>query len=126
MISTFVLVFVGRATAVLLVHFEVMYEPIEVLLRHRPVVIDRFVLVLPSHHLGLIELIPGVHLFEVELQFIFVGDCDSEASDSDLFVVESFAEGGEVHVAVPLGPIFGLDDLLGVHVKQTPSCVQVV
>ena len=68
----------------------------------------------------------GRHLFEVKLQLIFVGDCDAEAFDSDLFVVELFSKGGEVHVAVPLGPIFGLEELLGVYVQQIPSCVQVV
>ena len=65
-------------------------------------------------------------MFKVELQFIFVRDCDSEAFDSDLFVIESFTECGEVHVAVPFGPIFSLDDLLGMHVERTPLCVQVV
>ena len=123
MISTFILVFAGRAAAVLLVHFDVAYEPFEVLFHHRPVVLDRFVLVLPCRHLGLIEVVAGIHLFEVELQFIFIGDCDSKAFNSDLFIVESFTKGGEVHVAVPLGPIFGLDDLLGVHVERSPSCV---
>ena len=72
MISTSVLVFAGRAAVVLLVHFEVTYEPFEVWLHHCPVVLDRFVLVLPCCHLGLIKVIAGVHLFEVELQFIFV------------------------------------------------------
>ncbi len=60
MIRAFVLAFAGRAAAVLLVYFEVAYEPFEVLLRHRPIILGRFVLVFPHRHLCLIKVVAGV------------------------------------------------------------------
>ena len=43
-----------------------------------------------------------VHLLEVKLELIFVGDGDSEALDANLIVIEAFSEGCEVYFVVPL------------------------
>ncbi len=43
-----------------------------------------------------------------------------------IFVIKMFSKGGEVYIAIPFGPILGLDELLDVHIKWTPSCVQML
>jgi hypothetical protein len=74
----------------------------------------------------LIKLVAAVHLLQIELEFVFVGDVDPKAFDAKLFVIETFSKGGEVHIAIPFGPTLGLDVLLGMHIKQTPLCVQML
>jgi hypothetical protein len=91
-----------------------------------PVSFDGLGLVLSGCHLRLVELVAGVQLLQIELEFVFVGDVDPIMFDTYLFVLETFSKGGEVHVATPFGPIFGHGELLGVLIERTPLCVQML
>jgi hypothetical protein len=71
-------------------------------------------------------LVAGIHLLQIELEFVFVGDVDPKTFDANLFVIEMCSKGGEVHIPITFGPIFGLEELLGMHIKWTPSCVQML
>ncbi len=64
-------------------------------------------------------------MLKIELEFVFVGDFDPETLDTNL-IIRPFSEGGAVHIAIPFGPIFGLEELLGIHIRRTPLCVQML
>ncbi len=65
-------------------------------------------------------------MLQIELEFDFIGDVDPKMFDANLFFINMFSKGSEVYIAIPLGPILGLDELLGVHIKWTPLCVQML
>jgi hypothetical protein len=64
----------------------------------------------------LIELVAGENLPQIELEFVFARDVDSKMFDVNLLVIETFSKGGEVYIAILFGPIFGLEELLGMHI----------
>ncbi len=53
---------------------------------------------------------------QIELEFVFARDVDSKMFDVNLLVIETFSKGGEVYIAILFGPIFGLEELLGMHI----------
>ncbi len=65
-------------------------------------------------------------MLQIELEFVFVGDVDPKTFNGNLFVIQTFSEGNTVHVALPFGPIFGLEELLGMHIKWAPLCAQML
>jgi hypothetical protein len=70
-------------------------------------------LLLPFHHLGLVEHVGVVHLL--------VGDGDIGSDEGGLVVVETFTERGKVLVAVPLCEVGILEFLLCLYVERAPS-----
>ena len=66
------------------------------------------------------------NLLEVKLELVFVGDGDTEALDANLVVIEAFSEGCEVDLAVPLCVVCQTLIFLGMDVKRTPSCVEML
>jgi hypothetical protein len=46
--------------------------------------------------LRLVKLVGGVHLLEIKLEFILVGNGDTKTLDADLLVIEVFAKGSNV------------------------------
>jgi hypothetical protein len=74
----------------------------------------------------LIKLVAGVHLPQIELEVVFVGDVDPKVFDANFSIIKTFSKGGDVYIPIPFGPILDLDELLGVHIKWTPSYVQML
>ncbi len=87
---------------------------------------DGLGLVLPGCHLCLIKLVARVNLLQLELDFVFVGDVDAKVFDANLFVIETLFKDSEVYIAISFGPILSLDELLGMHIKWAPWCVQML
>ncbi len=60
------------------------------------------------------------------MEFVFIRDVDPKTFDANLFIIKTFSKSSEVYIAIPFGPILGLDELLGMYIKRTPSCVQML
>ena len=82
--------------------FVVFYEPFKIQLGFVEIVLDCDDLVFPLCHFLVVEVVGRVHLFEIKLYLVFVGNGDSEALNAYLIVIEAFSEGREVDLAVPL------------------------
>ena len=123
---TFEVVLAGCAAAVLRIYFVVFDKPFEVQFGFVKIVLDSDGLVLPLCHLLFVEVVGRVHLLEVKLELVFVGDDESEALDANLVVVEAFSEGCEVDLTVPLCVVCQAQIFLGVDVERTPSCFEML
>ena len=77
-------------------------------------------LLLPFHHFGLVEHVGVVHLLEIELELVFVGDGDVGSNEGCLVVVNSFAKHSKVLVAVPLCKVGILEFLFCLHIERAP------
>ncbi len=70
LICTFVVVLANSTANVLLVDFVVLDEPFKIHLGFHKVILDGLGLVFPLCHLCLAKEVQGVHLFEVELEYV--------------------------------------------------------
>ena len=61
-----------------------------------------------------------IHLLEIELELVFVGDGDVGSDEGGLVLVEAFAECSKFLVAVPLRKVGVLKFLLCLHIKRAP------
>jgi hypothetical protein len=102
----------GSAAAVVHIRVVCFHEEFEVALGLLVVVFDEGGLVLPVHHLGLVEHVGIVDLLKLELQLVFIGDGDVRTNQRVLIIVESFPKGGEVLKAVPFCKVCVLQLLL--------------
>ncbi len=92
----------GCAAAVLHVDFVVTDKPFKVQLCFIKIVLDGDSLVFPLCRFIFVEVVGCIHLLEVELELVFVGDGDSEVLDANLVIIEAFSKGWEMDLAVPL------------------------
>jgi hypothetical protein len=102
LVCTFEIVLVGGATAVLFVDFVVPDKSFKVCLCIVEIVFDGFRLVLPLWHLFLVKVVQGIHLLEIKLELVFVGDCNAKPFDAHLVVVKALAKNCEMLFSVPL------------------------
>ena len=80
--------------------------------------VDR--LLLPFHHLGLVKHVGVVHLLDIELELVFVGDGDVGSDEGGLVVVKAFAKRSKVLVVGPLCKVGVLEFLFCFHIERAP------
>ncbi len=66
------------------------------------IVFDGFRLVLPLCHLFLVKVVRGIHLLEIKLELVFIGDCNAKPFNAHLVVIEALAESCEMLLSIPL------------------------
>jgi hypothetical protein len=116
----------GATTCVLCISVGRFHECFKVVLGVVVVAFDDGGLLLLILHFTLFEVVAVVHLLEVKLQFVLVGDGDVGADEGALVVIQALAERGEMFIAIPFCVVRVFQCILGLDVEWAPTIVEML